>query len=364
MKKIRLFLGIAVLTVASLSLVAQNLTMVTSEDALRSYAFEQAAHVAISVSSALPLGNYAYSYSAVQTASAAGVQQAVRNANIIAISMAVPTDTIFIWIGVYDKDGDLLFGGYRNIRLLPTPFGFVLPPDYGTVELTLADNVPIKISGASSAMYSARDQNGNLASQNSLRVSNEKVFFPKQFAAKEILLAVYVSESSPTEKGGAPMTWYYWNVVDGSRRTTVDLAMNFDVKYPDLVIANKGVVEVIKTTNHVGNNLLVELTCEKTTEASFFFAVEDTVIGQFEQFGGGTLWNGEYHLFTGILVRESGSSEWKLFPAMENTAPASWVELEFDAGTYYIIPTWSEGHLVSPPKPPYVPPSYPDGGKG
>ena len=324
----------------ALNTFAQDLPMLRSKDALRTYALEQSANVAASINASLPVGNNSYGYVPVEEATASSISNTIRGMNL-SVDVANPNDSLFVWAGAYNADGDPLFTGYHQFSLVNGKGSYALPPDYGDVTLTLFDNIPIKVNAdAQSAIIDILGPDGKTQMEYSLDVRNGKVYFPRQLAGTNAMLAVYISGS----KGVGP-GWLYWNVNNGSQVNPE----HFNVTLKPTI---QGVVSVtdlanvwlsIPTTNGIGNNLTVEY---KSTGKSWVGASFYTTEGKW---------------FTGAWVRKAGTSDWVPYTATIGEK-AVFINIPIQQGIYYIVPTWNPGDLTEPADPWYPP--YDGGGKG
>ncbi|MDE2172419.1 MAG: hypothetical protein KGJ33_00530 [Patescibacteria group bacterium] len=308
-----------------------------SKDALRTYALEQSANVAASINASLPVGNNSYGFVPVGEPTAEGISNTIAGMNL-SVDVANPNDGLFVWAGAYNADGDPLFTGYHQFWLVNGKGGYALPPDYGNVTLTLFDNIPIKVNAdAQSAIIDILNDAGVTTAEYSLNVQNGKVYFPRQLAGTNAMLAVYISGG----KGVGP-GWLYWNVSSGSQVTPE----HFDVALKSTIqgvvsLTDTNVYVTVPTTNSVGYNLTAEL---KSTS---------------KQWLGVSFSTSEGRLFKGAWVRKAGDALWTPYAP---TGGTKYFLLPVEQAIYYIIPVWNDGDLVEPADPWYPP--YDGGGKG
>lgn len=313
-----------------------DLPMIRSTDALRTYAIEQTANVSASINTSLPSDARSWDYVSVQEATADGIGNTIRGMSL-SVDVVNPNDYLFVWAGSYNADGDVMFSGWKQFRLVAGKGGYALPADYGDITLSLVDNVPLRINGAQSASIVVLDDNGQTTMGTSLQVRDGKVYFPRQLAGMNAILAVYTGK----EGNG----WLYWNVSNGSQTTPE----RFNITLKSIV---KGVVSVtdlanvevaVPTTNHVGNNITVEY---KSTDKGLVGASFFTTEGKW---------------FLGAWVRKAGTSDWVPYKAAIGGGSV-FINIPMQPGTYYIVPAWNDGDLIEPADPWYPP--YDGGGKG
>ncbi len=325
----------------ALNLNAQDLPMLRSKDALRTYALEQSANVAASINASLPVGNNSYGYVPVEEATASGISNTIRGMNL-SVDVANPNDSLFVWAGAYNSDGDPLFTGNHQFKLENAKGGYALPTDYGDVTLALYDEIPIRIDGAQSAQLTIQNGNGETQFGTSLRVYNGKVYFPRQLAGTNAILSVMTLVGG--KGGGTVEQWLYWNVGNGSSIKPEHFAVNLKATIQGIVsVTDLANVEVaVPTTNGIGNNLTVEY---KSTGKAYVGASFYTTEGKW---------------FTGAWIRKAGTSDWVPYTATIGGGSV-FINIPMLPGIYYIVPTWNPGDLTEPADP-YYPPY--GGGKG
>lgn len=316
------------------SLLAQDLPMLRSKDALRTYALEQSANAVASINAALPVGNETYGYVPVESPTAVGISNTIRHINL-SVNVANPNDYLYIWAGAYNSDGDPLFTGYHQFKLVNGRGGYALPPDYGDVTLALYDEIPIRIDGANQAQLTIQNENGETQLGTSLRVQNGKVYFPRQLAGTNAILSVRVEGG----KGDAPERWLYWNVNTGSHIQPEHFGITLKATIQGIVsVTDNNVMVPVPTTNSIGQNLTAELkvTANRNVLSSF--------------------WTTEGKWFVGAWVRKAGTSQWQYYAATAfKDAGVMGFLISAQPGIYYIIPAWNDGDLIEPADPWYPP---------
>ncbi len=330
----------------ALNLNAQDLPMLRSKDALRTYALEQSANVAASINASLPVGNNSYGYVPVEEATASGISHTIRGMNL-SVDVANPNDSLFVWAGAYNADGDPLFTGYHQFSLVNGKGGYALPPDYGDVTLTLFDNIPIKVNNARSAILAILGPDGKTQMEYSLNVQNGKVYFPRQLAGTNALLAVYTSGGKGDASG-----WLYWNVGNGTSVQPEHFNVTLKSTIQGVVSAvDQGEIFVsVPTTNSVGYNLTLELRSTSVARTLSLASFQTT----------------EGKWFRGAWIRKAGTSDWSWNNALPDVYPGGKqvmaVYVYQTTGVYYVVPVWNDGDLAEPADPWYPP--YYGGGKG
>lgn len=353
---------IAVVMVASCVVLAnaQDLSMIRSEAALRSYAIEQASQVTASIGSSVQVGNNAFGYAQVRSNTVSGIIGAVKGLSLSA-DVANPKDPLYLWVGVETSEGDLLFTGNKQFNLSPPGKGtdWSLPLDYGTVTLLLVDNVAIRIPGIASAYVYTLGEDGKTLNGNTLGVSFGKLYFPRTLAGKNAIIAFYVYRDGV---GKSPEgDWQYWHANNG---TPLDPSL-FNLPLQPAIdgvvtVTDKNVLMSVTTANRFGFNPVIEYTATKARTVQVSFWTEDTVILHDGVVPGTKI--GDLKYFTGAWVRKAGSSEWVAHTEVFDLA-AKFIQLDVEAGSvYYIIPMWNAADFIEVQEP-YVPPSY-EGGKG
>jgi len=333
---------------------AQDLPMIRSKDALRTYALEQAAVANAQIWTSLPDGNNA-NYNApfvpLELGSATEISNAIAGMPL-AVDVANPYDPLYTWAGVYNGDGDQLFWGYSKFNLVQTPaptpkgspqaYTWVLPAGYGNITLKMADNIPIRITNAQAAFVDILGTNGQTQQEYSLDVYNSKVYFPWRLTETNAILAVFTNNPA-----GGPGGWEYWNVGHntGSKIQPQHFSTPLTATIQGIVpIKGNGPIFVsVPTTNGVGNNLTVEL---------------QTIGNQGQGYGNYvSFWTTEGKWFKGAWVRQAGTSQWQWYSVFSNPYQGMMVFVMYYQGdsVYYIVPDWNDGDLVEPADP-YIPP--------
>ena len=324
-------IALTLTAVFALNTYAQDLPMIGSKDALRTYALEQAANVAASISTSLPVGNNSYGYVPVSEATASGISNTIAGMNL-SVDVANPNDSLFIWAGAYNSDGDPLFTGYNQFNLVLGKGGYALPADYGNITLGLYDNIPIKVNGAQQAIVDILGPNGQTEAEYSLNVQNGKVYFPRQLAGTNAILAVFTNSAT----AGSPGGWAYWNVGNGSSIQSQHFNVTLNSPIQGIVsFTDANVFVTVPTTNSIGNNLTAEFKATGKELVSVSF------------------WTTEGKWFKGAWVRKAGTSQWQQYIAVvDKSAGMMDFALPITAtGIYYIIPVWSAGDLIEPADP-------------
>ena len=347
---------VTVLAMAGLALNtnAQDLPMLRSKDALRTYALEQAANVSAQINASLPVGNNSYGFVPVESPTASGISNTIHDMSL-SVDVANPNDSLFVWAGAYNADGDPLFTGYNQFSLVSGRGGYALPPDYGDVTLTLYDNIPIKVDGAQSAFIDILNANGQTEAEYSLNVQNDKVYFPRQLAGTNAILAVFTNSMTGISPGG----WVYWNVGSGSSVQPEHFNVTLKPTIQGVVsVADQGEILVsVPTTNGIGYNLTLELKCTSAARTLSLASFQTT----------------EGKWFRGAWIRKAGTSTWSWSDSLPDVYPngkqVMAVYVYQTTGVYYIIPVWNDGDLVEPADPYYPPYNGPGvssggGGKG
>lgn len=310
------------------SVFAEDLTMITSKDALRTYAAEQCAWVSGSIISTLPVGDHAYAFVGLTNSSAESISNTIAGMNL-AIDVINPNDNLYVWGAAFNADYEVMFYGYKSFNLISGKGGYSLPTGYGDFEMGMVDEVPIKVNGANWAILYMLDENGHTASSQMLSVKNDRVYFPWRKAGANAILSVYVSD-----KDGSNSRWLSWNVSGGRQVTAQHFAIALKSGVQGIVCATdqSQVYVPVATTNGVGNNLTLEYkSTGKSSTTVSFYTTEDK-------------W------FTGAWVRKAGTSEWLPYRAKVGDKAVS-VNIQVEKGTYYIVPTWNREDLSEPSLP-------------
>ncbi|MDE1941247.1 MAG: hypothetical protein KGI66_03965 [Patescibacteria group bacterium] len=308
--------------------------MIKSEDALRVYALGQCANASASVGSALPSGNESYGYVPVSESTAAGISNTIAGMNL-SIDVVNPKDSLYAWAAVYNADGDQLFNGYHQFWLVNGKGGYSMPDDYGNISLKLYDYIPVRIANAQSAFIDILNDAGQTQAEINLNVYNGKVYFPRQLAGSNVVLAVYAYSSGTGN-------WLYWNGKDGSQINPQHFAVALKTSIQGIVsLTDTNVYVTVPTTNGIGYNLTAEL---KSTG---------------KQWLGVSFVTSEGKLFKGAWVLQAGDTQWTPYTL---TGGAEYFAIPVQQGVYYIVPVWDPQDLTEPADPWYPP--YNGGGKG
>lgn len=326
MKMMKVVFSVAVVMMLFASGLAQDLPMIQSKDALRTYAIEQADHTWVWIGTSTPSNEDSWSYEPVKHRTAAGICDALSSMSM-SLDVINSNDWIYINSGAYNVDGDPLFVHNKAFLLVEGKGGRVLPDDYGNVTLTLAEFIPIRIEGIQAAIIQLLDSNGRVFTSDSIRVRDGKIYYPRQLTSTNAVLSVY------GKKDGV-MGWRHWDVMTGAKITP----KNYDVAFKPTVqgiVSYKDVKHVwvsVPTTNGVGNNLTVEYQSSTQSWTAFSF------------------YTTEGKWFTGAYVRKAGTSEWIKYPArvVENAVT---FEAPLSQGVHYVIPIWARGDLTEPADP-------------
>jgi hypothetical protein len=325
------------------------LPMLMSKHMLQTYAEEQAYGVSISISASLPTGNKANAQTLVMEASAAGIINTIHSISL-SVDVVNYDDPLFTWAAVYNDNWDLLFSGSKQFMLVTDSHGnHVMPEDYKSLALKMADLIPISIPGAESAFVDELDDNGRTQNTHNLQVSNGKVYYPKQLTGGNRILAVYTSNQpnhvSPNTNGTYVGNWVYWNVGKGGVPVrSAAYAARFQASIMGTVTLQDCDVFVAVPTvkGGYGDNITAELkvTHPLTSKVSF--------------------WTTEGKWFTSALVRKSGTSQWVSYtPSLDTTQNVMSFNLPItEPGIYYVIPAWNIGDVVEPADPYYPPYNY------
>jgi len=342
MKKIMNALGLCAIALAlNINVSGQDLPMIRSKDALRTYAAEQLSQATASISTSLPAGTNTYRYVPLASSSVGGLIAAIKGMTL-SVDIANPADGLFTWATGNNSDGDTLFFGYNSFNLVQGNGGYSLPDGYGKVTLTLANTVPIKIPGSQYAIIDILDSNGNTTAEYKVDVYNGKVYYPRQLAGTNAILAVLVGD------GRTQGTWKFWNATTGGAVQESHYSISLNPSVSGITsLTNSNVIIAVPTHNSFGTNQTVELTStvkQRIPTVSFYTT--------------------ENKWFIGAWVRKAGSSDWSLFQPTTNPA-TDLVSFSLDLlpGVYYIVPIWSAGDLDEPADP-YYPPYYGEGEKG
>lgn len=317
--------------------LAQDLSMLRSTDALRTYALEQSSKVISSIYASVA-GNNSFSPVTVESPTAEGITNTIRRINL-SVEIVNPNDYVFTTAGVYSAEGDVLFTGSNQFKLVEVEEGYALPTGYDDVVLGMYDTIPIRIEGIVAAQLTVQGKNGETQFGLPLNVYDQKVFFPRQLAGANAILAVY-------KEGGKanPSSWLYWDVRTGSPTETAgqyDITLKSSIQGVSVITDNNVMVSV-PTKDSIGLNTTVELKLNNTR----------SVLASF--------WTTESKWFKGAWVRKSGTNQWQYNDAtnMIDEKGNNVIGVLFSAqpGIYYIIPKWNDMDLIDPDNawyPPY-----------
>ncbi|MEA2715639.1 MAG: hypothetical protein QOG91_667 [Candidatus Parcubacteria bacterium] len=324
---------------------AQDLPMIRSRDALRTFALEQAARVNAGVSTRLPTSSTPFGFVPVASPTAAGIVDTIRGLPL-SVDIANLKDEIYSWANTFNADNDPLFTGFHEFNLVAGRDGYTLPEGYGAVTLTLYDVIPIRVDGAEAATIAFRNLDGTTRDEYALQVRNGKVYFPRQLTGTNAVLAIQFSGPQQPD-GSATDTWKYWDVTNGTFIPTKHFELPQTATIQGIqTFTDTDVYVQVPTTNSIGFNITAEL---KSTNP---MAQRRSV----------SAWTTEGKWFTGAYVRKAGQSFWKYYPAfVDPTRGLVLINLFADKGILYVIPVWNNGDLIEPPDP-WFPPYY--GGKG
>lgn len=216
------------------------------------YQLKSAYRVYVSVNGQLPSNNDR-SYGSVLVAdnSADGIFAAIMG-RTWPVDVANPNDPIWIWIGVYDANDNLLFDSDKEISLVTAKGGYDLPKDYGDMVLALVGPIHIAaLDGSLAAFVDILDANGTTQSEDWLTITNGQVSIPLKYIGQNVILGVLTAAGQ----------WQYWNIgAEGSivQMESFDLALK--VRIENLItVADGNVYEEIATDGGVGKNIVVEL---------------------------------------------------------------------------------------------------------
>jgi len=321
------------------SLLAQDLPMLRSKDALRTHALEETAMVSASIGATLPVGDNAFDHVPVESSTAEGIMNTIRNMKL-SVDVVNPLDYLYTGAGAYNSDGDQLFYGHHRFKLVNGEAGYVMPPDYGVVTMELNDRIPIRIAGATSSIITILNAQGEAQSSSSLRVYNGKVFFPEPLAGTNAILSVFVTGGKAESSG-----WRYWNVATGKSIIQKRFSMTFRPTIEGVLsFKDSHVMVQVPTTNSIGQNMTAE----------FMSSGTGSIIVSF--------WTTEDKWFNGAWVRKAGTDQWQYYSTtvFESVGLMGFL-LDVHMGIYYIVPSWDDGDLIELGNP--WEPTF-EGGKG
>ena len=330
----------------------EDLGMLQSEEALRTYALEQSSKVGASIYAPLSVGDNANSYVALSENSVAGIISTVK-AMSLSVDVPNPKDFLCTWVGVYDASGNILFTGTKSYYLVPSGSSYVMPPDYGDVVLEMCEDIPITISGAQSAMVDILGSDGRTTSEYSLNIWNNKVFIPRKLCGTNAIIAVWTgdpNESIPVGSSvGSNRGWIYWNIGNGKWIQPTHFGVNLNPSVKGIAsFLDQNVYVPVTTSNGVGNNMTAELKATKIGWSTYSVS----------------FWTTEGKWCKSAWVRKTGEKNWVQYtPHFEAVHGMMSFSLLVQPGVYYIIPVWNNGDLVEPFDP-WTPPYGNGGGKG
>lgn len=105
------------------------------------------------------------------------------NSKVIGIDVINPArDSIWMYVGLMDKDGQTVFNGWSNSRLICNTAGenWKLPASFLEFNLKRSYTTWVEIEGVTSAHLVLRDENGNVTDEIWLNVQNGKIQFPTE----------------------------------------------------------------------------------------------------------------------------------------------------------------------------------------
>ncbi|MEX0931213.1 MAG: hypothetical protein WDZ88_00520 [Candidatus Paceibacterota bacterium] len=318
MKKIIMMVTLLVTLSASALFGRESLSMIRSQDALRTYAIEIADVVGVSVRTAVSNNGSSVSRKVLGTTTE-GIIGTIRSVPLT-VTVTNPDDPVFLYASVSSSNGHPLFSGSKSFKLDSSKgVGYVLPKGYGDVVLRMEQNIPITMKGVRHVAFYYKNEEGEVVARQYLTVSGNQIFFPSRLAGKNAILVAH------TEEGV-----YHWDVATGTRI--------FTEKYD--VSANSS-IEGITTVFH--SDFWVEITTQggvgKNTTVEFITAQRSGLVN-------GSFYTSEGRWFTGAYVRKAGTTEWVHYPALYDSQS---VYINFSVqkeSVYYVIPEWKEGDLI------------------
>lgn len=335
MKKTIVVIIFALMASVGIKTHGQDLSMIMSKDALRTYAIEQAANASVSIGTVLPNGPDGGAFLTISSASVKGIVETIENASI-SVDIANPKDPLYSFASVYNADREVLFTGSKSFKLLRKNDSYVLPPNYGELTLTLSDVVPIKYTGAIFAQVCTLDPDGKTMNSYALRVENGNIYFPSQLAGSNALLTALITMDGSSQ-------WKYWSIKHGSAISPTHLPIVLQPTIEGMVaVTDRSANIVVPTQNGVGKNITLEYTSTHAGIANVSFQTTE---------GKG---------FAGVWIRKAGESKWVSIPATPQQG--SRITFQVGKGIYYVIPFWGDGDLIESNPTWY--PSTTSGGKG
>lgn len=326
----------------------QEFLPISSVDALRTFAVEQAGYVSASIQSNIQVGENSGDFVAITDPSVAKIEKAIREMPL-SIKVANPKDSLHVFASVYsnpDPNGagfdNLFYSTKKTFALVLQNGVYTLPKGFGDVELVLADEIPIMIKDANSAQMNMLNDAGETIAAQSVRVENGRMYFPRKLAGKNAILTVQTLFEQPN--GTYIQDQLFWNVKNGGKITTQYFATPLNASIKNMVTITDAQTNVIvPTTKGLGENKTLEFTSTKTVTAFTSFQTS------------------ENKWFVGAWVRKSKETEWVYYPGMM-TSYYMYIQFQVTPGVYYIIPKWNPQDLT-PPVEPWVTPTY-EGGIG
>ncbi len=327
MKKILVLftLLIVVFTPVLANAQVQNLGMISSKDALRTYALEQAVNVDVGASTHITGGSH--KRVRLSSPTARGIEETIRSTQL-ALQVVNPDDWIWLYASVVNFEGEQLFYGYTHFVLESKNGMYILPKGYGDMKVRLSDNIPIRYDDAEWAQVNVLAENGSTQYSMTLSVQGGKIYFPTHLAGTSAIVQVSTSSSG----------MHYWGTEDGRRLHSGKYDLSINAMVDGVVtVEDENFNLEIETHGGVGQNVTVEFV---STEKSIFHAAFHTSEGKW---------------FKSVLVRKAGTSNWVRYP-VRVTPEWTFANIGMQAGVYYLIPEWEEEDLRENP--------YYPGGKG
>lgn len=116
----------------------------------------------------------------------------------MSFEVARPQDQINVYVGLYDKNGNQLFYGYKTGYLeTQKGGGYSLPWDLTVINVRMSENVSIPLSAeaenAEYAQINVRDESGQIVMNEWLTVENGQLSLPTQYAGSkgELIINYY-----------------------------------------------------------------------------------------------------------------------------------------------------------------------------
>jgi len=306
---------------------------ISSKDELWVYALEHSKSISVSVGSQLPVGTNSYKWVQLESSTLACISNTIIKTKT-GLDVVNPKDSFYIWVHVYGSDGYPLFTGMNQFNLVEKSGSYSVPAGYGNVILDLFDNIALPIDGGAQwAEVAFPGSDGKTYNFAGLQTWDGKLLFPRQLAGTNAFLVV-----------GTANGVKFWNISNGQ----VLCPQSYDI-LPSVTI--RGIVPVtdgniavsIPSTNGVGQNQSVEYTSTKSQLTSISFCTSE----------------GKWCKL--IKIKKAGDKNWgDPLPLTSDSTGAYNVNLQLDAGIYYVIPIWSPDDLSGCLDPWYQP--YDNGG--